>query len=62
MRKMVPLYLHGFGSAIELRQRLLMADSLAAWDTAIATGASVLMLVLVQARLQACEIWWLTRR
>lgn len=38
MRKMVPLYLHGFRSAVPLRQALLAADSLAAWDAAIAAG------------------------
>lgn len=38
MRKMVPLYLHGFRSAVPLRQVLLAADSLAAWDAAIAAG------------------------
>ena len=39
MRKLVPLYLHGFAGAVQLRQALLAADSLAAWDAAIAAGA-----------------------
>jgi tRNA-dihydrouridine synthase len=38
-RKLVPLYLHGFASATQLRRALLTADSVAEWQAAIAAGA-----------------------
>ena len=37
-RKLVPLYLHGFASATQLRRALLTADSIAEWHAAIAAG------------------------
>lgn len=37
-RKLAPLYLHGFASAARLRQALLVADDLSAWDAAITAG------------------------
>lgn len=38
-RKLVPLYLHGFASATQLRRALLTADSVAEWQAAITAGA-----------------------
>lgn len=42
MRKLVPLYLLGFGSAGRLQTELLKATTLAQWEAAVATGGGTL--------------------